>query len=349
MKTALITGITGQDGSYLSEMLSSFGYNVVGLVRPNNSTDRFETLEKIKKHGVRLYTGDICDTSFLQELIEVVKPDEVYHLAAQSHVGFSFDFPEYTYTVNAIGTAALLMAIHRSGNQSIKFYNAATSELFGNLPEPQGIQDGLIFDPRSPYASSKMAAFWETRRARERGLFSVNGILFNHESPRRNPTFVTRKIVRQLAEILSGERNFISLGNMQAKRDWGFAPEYVYAMWLMLQQSEPLDQVIGTGETHSVADFMAYACKYAGVPEYKKLLQTDITQIRPAEVNCLRANTELASDSIGWSASVKFHDLVRIMIDSEFRTFGLASPGDGFLALKKLSKQDGFSWLVRDA
>src|SRR3989339_1852075 len=266
MKKALITGITGQDGSYLTELLLEKGYEVHGIIRRSSSfnTDRIDHLYNDPHiEGTRLFLhyGDLSDSSNISRLLEKVGPDEIYHLAAQSHVRVSFDIPEYTGDVTGLGTIRLLEAIRRSGIRT-RFYQASSSELFGDSPPPQN--EATPMCPRSPYAAAKLYAFWMTRNYREGyGLFAVNGILFNHESPRRGETFVTRKITRAVARIKFGLQKKLYLGNLEARRDWGYAPDYVEAMWLMLQQDTPEDLVIATGEAHSVRDFLEEAFSHA--------------------------------------------------------------------------------------
>ncbi len=270
MKKALITGITGQDGSCLAEFLLSKGYEVHGLIRRASTfnTGRIDHIYKDPHEPEArffLHYGDLCDSEQLTNLIYNIKPDEIYHLGAQSHVRVSFDLAEYTGNVTGLGTIRILEAIRRSGNK-IRFYQASSSEMFGNAPAPQN--EETPFHPRSPYAASKVYAYWMTRNYREGyGMFACNGILFNHESPRRGETFVSRKITRAIANIIAGKQNKLYLGNLNAKRDWGFAPEYIETMWLMLQQDKPDDYVIGTGETHTVKEFLDEAFGYVELEE----------------------------------------------------------------------------------
>jgi GDPmannose 4,6-dehydratase len=337
-KRALITGIAGQDGSYLTELLLSKGYEVHGIIR----WDSIFTTEKIDHlyqdphiNGVRLFLhyGDMTDTGNLEKLINQIKPDEIYHLAAMSHVRVSFDMPEYTVNTDALGTLRVLEAIKNSG-LPIKFYMAASSEMFGVSPPPQN--ENTPFHPRSPYACAKVFSYHITRFYREAyGLFASNGILFNHESPRRGPTFVTKKITRGIARIKAGLDKKIYLGNLDTKRDWGFAPEYVEAMWRILQQPEADDFVIATGETHSVREFLDEAFKYAGFNGWKQYVEIDPRYFRPAEVEVLYGDSSKAKEKLGWQPKIKFKELARIMINSDFRELGLTPPGEGDKILKE--------------
>jgi GDPmannose 4,6-dehydratase len=337
-KKALITGIAGQDGSYLTEFLLSKGYEVHGIIRWDSifTTERVDHLYQDPHiNGVRLFLhyGDMIDTGNLEKLINTIKPDEVYHLAAQSHVRVSFDMPEYTSNTDALGTLRVLEAIKNSG-LPIKFYMAASSEMFGNTLPPQN--ENTIFYPRSPYAVAKVFSHNMTRVYREAyGLFAVNGILFNHESPRRGPTFVTKKITRAIARIKAGLDKKIYLGNLSAKRDWGFTPEYVEAMYNMLQQPQPDDFVVATGETRSVEEFLEEAFKYAGINDWRPYVEIDKRYFRPAEVETLVGDARKAKEKFGWDPKIKFKELVRIMIDSDFRAIGLVPPGEGDKILKE--------------
>ena len=337
MKKALITGITGQDGSYLAELLLAKGYEVHGLIRRSStfSTSRIDHIY-VDPHepGAKLFLhyGDLSDSTQLTNLIYTVRPDEIYHLGAQSHVRVSFDTPEYTGDVVAIGTTRILEAIKRSGIKA-RFYQASSSEMFGDAPAPQSEQ--TPFQPRSPYAVAKVYAYWMTRNYREGyGLFSANGILFNHESPRRGETFVTRKITRAIAHIVAGRQRYLYLGNLEAKRDWGYAPEYVEAMWLMLQQDQANDYVIGTGDTHSVKEFLAEAFAYAHL-DWHDYVKTDPRYFRPLEVESLIADSSRAKQNLGWEPKVTFKELVRIMVDADMEALGLKSPGEGKTVLLK--------------
>ncbi len=337
-KKALITGIAGQDGSYLTEFLLSKGYEVHGIIRWDSifTTERIDHLYQDPHiNGVKLFLhyGDMIDTGNLERLINEIKPDEVYHLAAQSHVKVSFDMPEYTSNTDALGTLRVLEAIKNSG-LPIKFYMAASSEMFGNSPAPQN--ENTVFHPRSPYACAKVFSHNITRVYREAyGLFAVNGILYNHESPRRGPTFVTKKITRAIARIKAGLEKKIYLGNLDAKRDWGFAPEYVEAMWRMLCQPHPDDFVVATGQTHSVEEFLEEAFAYAGLNDWRPYVEIDKRYFRPAEVEALMGDAKKAKETFGWDPKIKFQELVRIMIDSDFRATGLVPPGEGDKILKE--------------
>lgn len=325
-KIALITGITGQDGSYLAELLLEKGYIVHGIIRRSSSfnTDRIEHLyQDPHLSGVRLFLhhGDVSDSTGLNRLIRKIKPTEIYHLAAQSHVRVSFDTPEYTADVTGVGTIRLLDAILDSGIQT-KFYQASSSEMFGKVVEvPQ--KETTPFYPRSPYGCSKVFAYWTTVNYREAyGIFACNGILFNHESPRRGETFVTRKITRALAKILARKQHKLYLGNLEAKRDWGFAKDYVEAMWLMLQQPEPDDFVIATGKAHSVQEFLEIAFAYVGL-EWREYVEKDPRYLRPTEVDFLLGDPTKAQQKLGWKPSLDFPELVRLMVREDLKVEGL--------------------------
>ncbi len=328
---ALITGITGQDGSYLAELLMRKGYEVHGIVRRSSSFNRgrIDHLYRgshLPDNRMFLHYGDLSDSEQMTDVIYNIRPDEIYHLGAQSHVRVSFDLPEYTANVTALGTTRLLEALRRSGIKS-KFYQASSSEMFGAAPPPQN--ESSPFYPRSPYAAAKVYAYWMVRNHREGyGLFACNGILFNHESPRRGETFVTRKITYGLSRLLTGREHTLYFGNLEAKRDWGYAPEYVEAMWLMLQQDVADDYVIGTGETHSVQEFLEAAFNYVDM-DWRKSIKIDPMYFRPTEVEHLRADTTKAKKTLGWSPKIAFHDLVRIMVDAELEAAGLRCPGQG--------------------
>ena len=337
MKKALITGITGQDGSYLAEFLLAKGYEVHGIIRRSSTfcTARIDHIY-VDPHepGARLFLhyGDLSDSTQLTNLIYNVRPDEIYHLGAQSHVRVSFDTAEYTADIVALGTTRLLEAIRQSGIKA-KFYQASSSEMFGVSEPPQNEQ--TLFRPRSPYAVAKVYAYWMVENYREGyGLFATNGILFNHESPRRGETFVTRKITRAIAHILAKKHKNLYLGNIEAKRDWGYAPEYVRAMWLMVQQKKPSDYVIGTGEAHSVKEFLIEAFNYAGL-DWREYVKIDPRYFRPLEVDMLMADTSKARKELGWEPRVTFKDLVKIMVDADMEALGLKSPGKGKKILKK--------------
>jgi len=332
MKKAIITGITGQDGSYMAEMLLHKGYEVHGVIRRASTfnTRRLDHLYRDPHNGEKvhlfLHYGDLSSSDSLERVIHDVQPDEVYHLAAQSHVRVSFDMPEYTGDVTGLGTIRILESIRRLGNNT-RFYQASTSELFGSAAAPQS--ETTPFQPQSPYAAAKLYAFWVTRNySQGYDLFACNGILFNHESPRRGETFVTRKITMAVARIKAGLQKKLYLGNLEAKRDWGYAPEYVEAMWSMLQQDEPYDIVIGTGEAHTVRDFVEEAFGYVDL-KYKDYVEIDPRYFRPTEVNHLEADTTKAKKILKWNPKVRYHDLVRIMMDADLELIGLDAPGDG--------------------
>jgi GDPmannose 4,6-dehydratase len=332
LPTALITGITGQDGSYLAEFLLSKSYEVHGLIRRASTfnTHRIDHLYRDPHNGadIRLFLhyGDMSSSGNLLDVIYTVRPDEIYHLAAQSHVRVSFDLPEYTGDVTGLGTIRILEAIRKSGLKT-RFYQASSSEMFGSAPPPQNEQ--TPFAPRSPYAAAKVYAYWMTRAYRQGyGIFAVNGILFNHESARRGETFVTRKITRAVAAILSGQQQYLYLGNLEAKRDWGYAPEYVEVMWLMLQQEQPDDFVIGTGEAHTVQELLEEAFGYVNL-DWEKFVRIDPRYFRPTEVDYLLADISRARKSLGWEPRLRFRDLVRIMVDADLELLGLPSPGEG--------------------
>ena len=323
MKKALITGITGQDGSYLAELLLSKDYEVHGIIRRASTfnTERIDHLYQDPHiNGVRLFLhyGDISDSTNLIQLLYRLQPDEIYHLAAQSHVRVSFDIPEYTGDVTGLGTIRILEAIRETGLRA-KFYQASSSEMYGKAQEvPQ--RETTPFYPRSPYGAAKLYSYWLTINYRESyGMFACNGILFNHESPRRGETFVTRKVTRAAARIKAGLEEKVYLGNLDAKRDWGYAKEYVEAMWLMLQQKEPDDYVIATGETHSVRELLEETFSYAGL-DWRKHLAIDERYYRPAEVDLLIGDPDKAKRKLGWEAKTKFKDLVRLMVDADMET-----------------------------
>jgi len=369
---ALITGITGQDGSYLAEFLLSKGYEVHGIIRRASTfnTGRIDHIY-IDPHDpkARLYLhyGDLSDSGQLTNLIYNIQPDEIYNLAAQSHVRVSFDMPEYTGDITGMGTTRLLEAIRRSGIKT-RYYQASSSELFGASPPPQN--EKTPFYPRSPYAAAKLYAFWMTVNYREAyGLFAVNGILFNHESPRRGETFVTRKITRALAHILAGTQKKLYLGNLNAKRDWGFAPEYVEMMWLMLQQERPEDYVVGTGESHTVREFVEQAFGYAGIGIQWKgtgveekgmvssisskaglaadkirvgdiIIEIDPRYFRPTEVEHLQADIGKAKAKLQWQPRTTFSELVKIMVDYDMKLLSLPPIGEGI----KVCSEKGFCY-----
>lgn len=319
MKKALISGITGQDGSYLAEFLLKKGYEVHGMKRRSSSfnTGRVDGIyTDLHEHGSRFYLhfADLCDSSSLWKLLYDIQPDEVYNLGAQSHVRVSFDIPEYTADVVATGALRLLEAIRQTGLKS-RFYQASSSEMFGSAPPPQS--ERTPFQPRSPYACAKLFAHNIAINYRESyGLFAASGILFNHESPRRGETFVTRKITRAVAHIKAGLQDKLYLGNLDSLRDWGYAPEYVEAMWMMLQRDSADDFVIGTGETHSVREFVEAAFACAGL-DWHEYVEIDPRYYRPAEVDALLADPSKARNVLGWHHRVGFKELVQLMVDAE--------------------------------
>ena len=324
-KKAFITGITGQDGSYLAELLLSKGYEVHGLIRRASTfnTARLDPIYDDPHCDARrlfLHYGDLSDASALARLIGKIQPEEVYNLAAQSHVRVSFDSPEYTADITATGTVRLLEAIRETGIRP-RFYQASSSEMFGLVQEvPQ--TERTPFYPRSPYGCAKVFSYWATVNYRESyGLHASNGILFNHESPRRGETFVTRKITRAVAHILAGLQDKLYLGNLEARRDWGYAREYVEAMWLMLQQDKPDDYVIATGETHSVDEFLTAAFAYAGL-DREKHVQIDARYYRPAEVDLLIGDASKARRQLGWAPKTRFPELVKLMVDADIEFIG---------------------------
>lgn len=318
-KRALITGISGQDGSYLAELLLEKGYEVHGIVRRSSSfnTDRIDHLyHDPHEQGVRLFThyGDLSDSVALVKLLYELQPDEIYHLGAQSHVRVSFEIPEYTFDVTGGGTVRLLEAIREAG-VSPRFYQASSSEMFGSAPPPQS--EETPFHPRSPYGVAKVAAYWAAVNYREAyDMFCVNGILFNHESPRRGETFVTRKITRAVARIAAGLQDKLYLGNLEAQRDWGYAPDFVEAMWLMLQADEPEDFVIATGETHTVREAVEIAFARADL-DPDGHVEIDPKYYRPAEVDVLLGDATKAKQKLGWEPKVRFRELVELMVDAD--------------------------------
>jgi GDPmannose 4,6-dehydratase len=386
MKKALITGITGQDGSYLAEFLLSKGYEVHGIIR-RSSTFNTHRIDHIyidphdPKARLFLHYGDLSDSGQLMHLIYNIQPDEIYHLGAQSHVRVSFDIPEYTGDITGLGTTRILEAVRRSGIKT-KFYQASSSEMFGASPPPQN--EKTLFYPRSPYAAAKVYSYWMTVNYREAyNLFACNGILFNHESPRRGETFVTRKITRAIAHILAGKQDKLYLGNLNAKRDWGFAPEYVEMMWLMLQAEEPDDYVVGTGESHSVREFVEKAFSYVGIniqwhgkgveekgivvsvderilstiqpPMLEKLkttilkpgyvlIEIDPKYFRPTEVEHLQADITKAKEKLGWQPRTTFEELIMIMVDYDLKRLNLKPVGEGI----KISQDKGFGYTDHD-
>jgi len=361
MSRALITGITGQDGSYLAEFLLSKGYEVHGLIRRASTfnTGRIDHIYSdphTPNMRLFLHYGDLSDSGQLINLVYNIQPDEIYHVGAQSHVKVSFDMPEYTGDITGLGTTRILEAVRRSGIKT-RFYQASSSELFGASPPPQN--ESTPFYPRSPYGAAKLYAYWMTVNYREGyDMFACNGILFNHESPRRGETFVTRKITRAVANILAGNQKRLYLGNLNAKRDWGFAPEYIEMMWLMLQQDGPDDYVVGTGESHSIREFVDLAFRYIGVElgwegtgagekgvvrsvtprvsfDASRLnagdvvIEVDPRYFRPTEVDFLQADISKAREKLKWEPRTTFDELVKVMIDYDLKMVGIEPPGDG--------------------
>jgi GDPmannose 4,6-dehydratase len=369
LQRALITGITGQDGSYLAELLLAKGYEVHGLIRRASTfntgrIDHIYTDPHIRGTRLFLHYGDLADAGQLTHIIYNIKPDEVYNLAAQSHVRVSFDMPEYTGDIVGLGATRLLESIRLSGSKA-KYYQASSSEMFGAAKPPQN--ENTVFYPRSPYAAAKVYAYWITVNYREGyDLFACNGILFNHESPRRGETFVTRKITRAVAAILAGKQEKLYLGNLDAKRDWGFAPEYVECQWRILQQDRAEDYVIGTGESRTVREFVELAFGYAGVEiEWKGkgtaekgivrslssaststlkpgsvLIEIDPRYFRPTEVDFLLADASRAKKKLGWEPKITFNELIKIMVDADMETVGLKVPGESV----KILRDKGIHW-----
>jgi len=321
MTKALITGITGQDGSYLAEQLLARGYEVHGLIRRSSSfnTGRLAEIYRDRHESdvkLFLHYADLAESSRLVRLIYEIQPDEVYHLGAQSHVRVSFDIPEYTMDVTGMGTIRVLEAI-RDAQIAPRFYQASSSEMFGSAPPPQG--ENTPFHPRSPYAVAKAMGFWAAVNYRESyGMHASNGILFNHESPRRGETFVTRKITRALVRIQAGLQEKLYLGNLDAKRDWGYAPDFTEAMWMIVQHDEPGDYVIATGEMHSVRDFLNAAGEHLGI-DWEKVVEIDPTYYRAAEVDALCGDATKAREQLGWEPTVTFNELVKIMVDADVK------------------------------
>jgi GDPmannose 4,6-dehydratase len=318
---AFITGVSGQDGSYLAELLLAKGYEVHGLIRRASSfnTHRLDPIYRDPHEaGVRflMHYGDLSDSGSLVNLIRELEPDEIYHLGAQTHVKVSFEIPEYTSDATGMGTVRILEAIRASGVRT-RFYQAGSSEMFGNVPAPQN--ERSPFHPRSPYGVAKVFAHWMTVNYRDaHGLFACNGILMNHESPRRGETFVTRKITRAVARIRAGMQDKLYLGNLDARRDWGYAPEFVEAMWLMLQQDQPGDFVIATGESHSVREFCELAFAHAGL-DWERYVEVDPRYFRPTEVDVLVGDASQAKRVLGWEAKTRFEDLARLMVDADIQ------------------------------
>src|SRR5260370_3884305 len=332
-----ITSLTGLDASYLAVFLLSKGYKVTGLLRRGsilNPRRIDHSYQAPNQAGARLFLhhGDLASTEWILSLIDTLATEELYHLAAKSHVGVSFDIPEYTGDITGLGTARLLEAIRRSGCKT-RFYQASSSEIFGSAPPPQG--ELTPFQPRSPYAAAKLYAHWMTRIYREGyGLHAASGIHFNHESPRRGETFVTRKITPRVASILPAKTHALHLGNLEARRDWGYAPEYLEAIWKIVQQDRPDDYVIGTGDAHSVREFLEEAFSYAGL-DWNKHVKISGRHFRPLEVDVLVADASKARRQLGWEPRVTFHDLVAIMVDAAVEAVGLTPRGRGKAVLEE--------------
>ncbi|MCX6651399.1 MAG: GDP-mannose 4,6-dehydratase [Methanomassiliicoccales archaeon] len=336
-KIALITGVTGQDGSYLVELLLSKGYQVHGIIRRASTfntgrLDHIYTDPHEPDKNLFLHYGDLSDSEQINNLIFNIHPDEVYNLAAQSHVRVSFDMPEYTSEITGLGVTRLLEAIRRS-HHPLRFYQASSSEMFGSAVPPQNENTG--FQPRSPYACAKLYAYHMVKNYRDGyNIFTSNGILFNHESPRRGETFVTRKVTRAVAAILAGKQKKLYMGNLKARRDWGFAPEYVEAMWRILQHDRPLDIVVGSGGTNSVQEFVDAAFDYVGL-KAQDYLEIDQRYFRPNEVEDLIADASKAKKELGWSAQIGFSDLVKIMVDADLRASGQEPIGEGDVIIRR--------------
>ena len=340
-KTALITGITGQDGSYLAEFLLEKGYIVYGIIRRSSTGNLSNLKDILENENLHLFFGDLSDMVSINKIIKDVRPDEIYNLAAQSDVGSSFDTPEYTADINGLGALRILESIKQNGLLGkTKFYQASTSELFGKVNREMAQSEKTDFHPRSPYGISKLFAYWMVRNYRESyNLFASNGILFNHESPRRGETFLTRKVTLAVARIKAGIQKCVYLGNIDSKRDWGYAKEYVECMWTMLQQEKPDDYIIGTGETHSVREFIEEAFRVAGIEiesngkygveeEYIRkdtgeiVVKIDSKYYRPAEVDYLLSDFSKSNEGFGWFPKVKFKELVRIMVEKDIEVVG---------------------------
>ena len=342
MKKALVTGITGQDGSYLAELLLAKGYEVHGVMRRASTfntarVDHIFNDPHVQGARFHLHFGDLADGNTIRKLIYKVQPDEIYNLGAQSHVRVSFDIPEYTGNVTGLGVLRMLEAIkdyEEHTGKKVKFYQASSSEMFGAAQPPQN--EDTRFHPRSPYGAAKVFAFDTVRNYREAyNIFAVNGILFNHESERRGETFVTRKITRGISRILAGLDEKLYLGNLDAKRDWGYAPEYVEAMWMMLQQPEPKDYVIGTGETHTIREFVDVAFDLVGVKNWEPYIGIDPRYYRPTEVEFLLADASRAKKELGWQPKTKFADLVKIMMKHDLEVHGLKDYAEKIQTLTK--------------
>ena len=342
MPRALITGITGQDGSYLAEFLLSKGYEVHGLIRKASTlnTDRIDHIYQdphLESARMFLYYGDLSNGETLTNIIYNIRPDEIYHLGAQSHVKVSFDMPEYTGNVTGLGTTRILEAIRRSGNH-VRFYQASTSEMFGSASPPQS--EDTIFQPRSPYAIAKLYGYWMTKNYREAyDMFTANGILFNHESPRRGVTFLSRKVTRAVARIKAGLQEKVYLGNLESRRDYGYAPEYVEIMWRILQQEKPDDYVLGTGVAMKMGEFVEEAFSYADL-DWKEYVEIDPRYFRPTEVDYLLADPSKAKRQLDWSPKITYKQLARIMVDADMQSVGLEPIGEG----KKILDEQFGNW-----
>jgi GDPmannose 4,6-dehydratase len=339
--------VTGQDGSYLAEFLLHRGYEVHGIIRRASTfnTVRIEHIYQdphVKESRLHLYYGDLAESGEISRIIKRAKPQEIFHLGAQSHVKVSFETPEYTSNITALGTLRILETM-RENERKIRLYHASSSEMFGVSPPPQ--DESTPLQPRSPYAVAKAFSHWMATNYRDGyGLYISNGILFNHESPRRGETFLTRKVTRGIAGILGGKQKKIYLGNLESRRDWGFAPEYVEAIWRMMQLDSATDFVIGTGESHSVREFVEKALQYAGLP-FEKHIEVDTRYFRPIEVEALRANSQKARRQIGWEPKIKFDDLVKVLVDADMRLAQLEPPGEGDSVL---AKKFPIKWWVGD-
>jgi GDPmannose 4,6-dehydratase len=337
MPKAMITGVTGQDGSYLAELLISKGYEVHGLIRKASTfnTDRIDHIyQDPHDPSARLFLhyGDLSNSEQLSNLIYNLQPDEIYHLGALSHVKVSFEIPEYAGMVTGLGTTRILEAVRRSGIKT-RFYQASSSEMFGSAPPPQS--ETTPFEPRSPYAIAKLYAFWMSRNYREAyKMFATNGILFNHESPRRGETFLSRKVTRAVARILAGRQKKVFLGNLDSRRDYGYAPEYVEAMWRMLQLDEPGDFVLGTGVAPTMREFVEEAFSYAGM-DWRERVEIDPRYFRPTEVDWLKADASKARRLLDWNPKITYKDLARIMVDADMEAAGLKPIGEGLKILER--------------
>lgn len=342
MPSALITGITGQDGSYIAELLLHKGYEVHGLIRKTSTfnTDRIDHIYQDPHNSdvrLLLHYGNLSNGEQLTNIVYNVRPDEIYHMGAQSHVKVSFDMPEYTGNVTGLGTTRILEAVRRSGIKT-RFYQASSSEMFGNAPPPQS--EETVFEPRSPYAIAKVYAYWIVSNYREAyNMFASNGILFNHESPRRGPTFLSRKVTRAVARIKAGLQPKVYLGNLDARRDYGYTPEYVEVMWKILQQDQPDDYVVGTGVAPTIREFVAEAFSYAGM-DWEEYVEIDRRYFRPTEVDYLLADSSKAKKVLEWEPKITYKELARIMVDADLEAVGLDPIGEG----KQLMESNFDAW-----